>query len=106
MGDFVEHIGDCSIRVVALSLAAVQIVEGLGGTRGVGVDAWRIDYDDEDQLALILQRLRDSDFAFSGGSSGWQPGEIAEYLREKGKLRGVINAIVYVGPGQATMQDR
>jgi hypothetical protein len=105
MTDHVKLIGERSVHVTAHAAANVQLIRELGGTVAAGADTWRIDYDTEDQLAQILQRLRDADVAFAGGTSGWPPAAAAEQLRDKGKLHGPIKKISWFGPGKESMQD-
>lgn len=102
--DYVKQIGERSVQVIAQTAASIGAVQGLGGSSGVGAYEWRIDYDTEDELAKILQRLRDADLAFAGGTSGWPPAAVAALLREKGKFHGVIKEISWLGPGQEVVQ--
>ena len=106
MSDHVKRIGERSVYVTALSAPNVQAIRELDGIAGAEADTWRIDYDTEDQLARILQRLRDSDIAFAGGASGWPPAAVAELLREKGRLHGTIKEISWMGTGQEIVQQR
>src|SRR3954463_4271251 len=100
MTDHVKHIGDRSVHVIAESPANVQLLRELNGAPVAGEDTWRVDYDTEDQLAQILQRLRDADIAFAGGTAGWPPAAVAKHLRDKGKLHGAIKQITWCSPGQ------
>ena len=105
MTDHITHIGERSVQVVARSPVNVQLIRELRGVTGTDADTWRIDYDTDDQLAQILQSLRDADIAFAGGTSGWPPAAVAEQLRDKGKLHGPIRQISWLAPGQEVIHD-
>jgi hypothetical protein len=105
MEDYVEHVGDGSISVVAaqpVALSVVKAVNGVASSRGSNI--WRIDYDSEGQLDEIFQSLIDAKIAFATGH-GWPPSEIAEMLRAKGRIHGVIRVASWFGPNQQTVQE-
>lgn len=105
MTDYVKQIGERSVQIIARAAASIGAIQAMGGMSSSGADTWRIDYDTEEQLAKILQGLRDADVAFAGGSSGWPPAAVAELLREKGKFHGVIKEVSWLGPGQEVVQQ-
>jgi|ERR1017187_3394213 hypothetical protein len=106
MEDYVKQIDERSVQVVALTPGNIKAIGGLGGVAGsTSADTWRIDYDTEDQLANLLQALRDAGLAFAGGSAGWPPAAVAEMLRDKGKLHGVIREAIWLGPNQQIVRD-
>ena len=107
MQDYVKQIGDRSVQVVARTPTNAKVIQNLGGVASpAGADTWRIDDDTEDQLAKVLQSLRDADVAFEGGSAGWPPAAVAEMLRDKGKVHGIIREASWLGPNQQVVQDR
>jgi hypothetical protein len=104
--DYVKQIGERSVQVIAQTTTGLAVIRDLSGTSTVDADTWRIDYDTEDELATILQRLRDADVAFAGGTSGWPAAAVAELLREKGKFHGTIKEISWLGQGQEVVRQR
>jgi hypothetical protein len=107
MEDYVKQIEERSVQVVARTPSNTNAIGGIGGVAdSKGADTWRIDYDTEDQLADLLQALQDAGLAFAGGSAGWPPAAVAEMLRDKGKLHGVIREATWSGPDQQTVRDR
>lgn len=107
MEDYVKDIGDRSVLIIARKETNLTAIGELGGASSVSeTDAWRIEYDNEDQLATILQRLRDVGMAFLGGHAGWPPAGVADLLREKGKMHGVIREITWVDPEHQMVVER
>ena len=101
MEDYVKDIGERSVLVIASKATNLDTIRDMGGTSSSSEkDAWRIEYDNEDQLASILQRLRDVGMAFLGGTAGWPPAGVADLLRDKGKMHGVIREVTWAGPGR------
>jgi hypothetical protein len=106
MEDYVKQIEERSVQVVARTPGNIKAIGSLCGAAGsTSADTWRIDYDTEDQLASLLQALRDAGLAFAGGSAGWPPAAVAEMLRDKGKLHGVIREATWLGSNQQIVQD-
>lgn len=103
--DYIKLIGDHSIQVIAHLVVNIKIIQDLGGASGPETNMWRIDYHSEDQLAKILQRLRDADLAFAGGSSGWPATAVAQMLRDRGKFHGVITGLFWEGPNKVITQQ-
>jgi hypothetical protein len=107
MEDYVKQIEERSVHLVARTHGKIKIVHDLGGvSSSTSGDTWRIDYDTENQLVSLLQALRDAGLAFAGGSAGWPPAAVAEMLRDKGKLHGVIREATWLGPSQQVVHDR
>lgn len=96
--DYVDEIGEFSVHLLARSTTTIAVIKELGGTSGVVAETWRINYDSEDELAGILQRLINAEVAFASGGSGWPPAAVAEWLREKGKIQGTIKELSWSGP--------
>lgn len=107
MEDYVKQIGARSLQIVARAPTNAKVIRDLGGVASsASADTWRIDYDTEDQLAKVVQALRDANLAFEGGNAGWPPAAVAELLRDKGKIHGVIREASWSGPNQQLVQDR
>src|SRR5450631_3049656 len=107
MEDYVKQIEERSVQLVALTHGTIKVVQDLGGvSSSTSGDTWRIAYDTENQLATLLQALRDAGVPFSGGSAGWPPAAVAEMLRDKGKFHGVFREATWLGPNQQVIQDR
>ncbi len=104
--DYIQQVQERSVQLIARTHDTIQIARDLGGvSSSTTADAWRIGYDTEDQLASLLQALRDAGIAFAGGA-GWPPAAVAEMLRDKGKLHGVIREATWLGPNQQVIEDR
>ena len=107
MEDYIKDIGERAVLVVAKEQANLEALRELGGTSTASeANGWRIAYDNEDQLAAILQRLRDIGMAFLGGNAGWPPAGVADLLREKGKMRGAIREIIWAGPDHQVVVEK
>lgn len=105
--DYVSQIEVGSIAIVARTPSNIRAIKGMGGMAdSTTADTWRIDYDTEDQLATVLQFLRDTGLAFAGGSTGWPPSAVAAMLRDRGKFSGIVREAVWLGPNQQIVQDR
>lgn len=104
--DYVRQIDAGSVAIIARTPSNIQTIAGMGGVAdSASADTWRIDYGTEDQLASLLQALRDAGLAFAGGP-GWPPSAVAERLRDKGKFHGVIREATWLGPNQQIVRDR
>ncbi|HTV46906.1 MAG TPA: hypothetical protein VMG59_00550 [Phycisphaerae bacterium] len=103
--DYVKQIGTLSVIIVAQEPSNIKVIEDLGGEVNLnGKNLWRIYYDNEDQLAKILQTLQDANFVFGDGLSGWPPAGVARMLREKGKFHGLIRGVLWEGPQKTILR--
>lgn len=102
-----KDIGERSVLIIAREEINKEAIKDCGGTSSSSeTDAWRVEYDSEDQLASILQRLRDVGMAFLGGNTGWSPAGVADLLREKGKIHGIIRELTWANPARQVVVER
>ncbi len=67
---------------------------------------WLIKYISERELADKLQKLRNANFMFSGGHTGWSPVDVFCYLRDKEYVKGKIINIEWEGSGKARVKEQ
>lgn len=107
MISFVNNILDSDIEVVCRDKAAKAKVKSAGGGRLLlSPRKWRIHYSSEDQLAKILDSLRNAKIAMAGSPTGWPPSAVFQRLRDEGKVSGDFIEISWSGPGEEMLLDK
>ena len=93
---------DKEIVVIARDIAAADKLLKLGFSSASEKDGYFVMLKNDQEKYAIIEKLRDEDFAFSGGS-GWSPSEIIEYERDQGNLNGKFLRISWQSPNAHTV---
>ena len=105
--NFVESVSDSKLVVQCASRDRCHDLRNLGGKRKtLNRRIWVFDFASEEELAGLLNNLRDLGFAMAGGSSGWPPAAVFESLREKGKTTGQFQEMLWKAPDEASIIER
>lgn len=67
---------------------------------------WEIKYSTKQELAQVLNELRNYDVPFSSSPFGWGPSEIFSDLKEKGYIDGEIKEICWRGGGKYILRKK
>ena len=106
--NYVSLILDRKVRLKRVSPESVKFVQSLGGNQETISDeeCWIIEYQDDHGLGELLGILRDHDFLFVGGPSGWSPSAIFMELREKGFVSGDCPEVIWLDKSQWITRNR
>lgn len=67
---------------------------------------WEIPFSNENDLAKILQELRDLGFLMGGGTSGWPPAEVFKHLRSKNLVEGNFKEVLWKSKDEPVILDQ
>lgn len=107
--NYVQSIFGGEIKINCPCKEKQKIIRGFGAKKKLfNSSVWILKYSEnnEEQLAKILEQLRDFGFYFLGSVGGWPPSAIFDYLREKKLAHGKIIEIMWRSPYEAVIFDR
>ncbi len=93
---------DGNVRVEQASPELIEYLRSLGGHEETvaGGAFWVIEAQSDEELGVLLGKLRDEGVIFAGGPVGWTPAAIFKDLRERQLLSGEFREVVWVGGGR------
>lgn len=101
------YISDIQVKKVIVQNATESLRRHMGTSESVGSDPILVIHtDNEEDLARVLQALRDYGVALAGGTHGWPPAETFAELRDKGLVTGEFIEVVFAGRGVSTTRTR
>lgn len=108
--DYVQSILGGEIRINCVTKEKQKLIRDIDAkkTSLFRLNSWKLAYpeNNEHQLALRLEKLRDLGFYFAGSTGGWPPAAIFDYLREKELAHGKIIEIMWRSPNQVVTWER
>lgn len=106
--NYVSLILGGKIRLEHVTEDLEGLIVEMGGKQEVieNRPVWVLNYESDQQLAQLSERLNKEGVLFAGGPAGWPPAEIFDDLRMKGLLHGSFKEVTWTGPGKWFIRDR
>lgn len=101
---FVSAVLASAVRVESAPAALIASL-GITAEPASEKDAFLLGFSSESELSMLLQLLRDKNFAFLDEPAGWPPAAVFSTLRERGLVFGLVRSVAWRSPGMPVFSE-